>query len=112
MTSTNIKHLPEGSTYWTEYGYSQSYPWVEVKRTAKTVTLARIETEVDPEWKAKIEFHPGGFCGHVSNQHEQTWLYAGLGTETKTIRLTKNGWRSGSSRFVQDVAQYFYDYNF
>ena len=40
---TNIKNLPEGHTYFTENGYSQSYPWVEIERTAKTVTLAKIE---------------------------------------------------------------------
>ena len=109
MTATNIKGLPEGK-YWTEYGYSQSYPWVEVKRTAKTVTLAPVKTERDPDWKPEII--PGGFAGHCTNQQEQTWLYDGVSEGRTVIRLTKNGWKRKNTKFVQDVAKYFYDYNF
>ena len=50
---TNIKGLPKGPTYFTEYGYSESYPWVEVRRTAKTVVLAKVRVTTDPEWIEK-----------------------------------------------------------
>ena len=116
-TKTNIKNLPEGPTYWTEFGYSQSYPWVEVKRTpsGKTVTLAKVNVNPDPEWKEKKEFIPGGFVGHCPNQHEQTWLYAGV-DENRTVRIFKN--KDGKYRlrggavFHENVAREFYDYNF
>lgn len=110
---TNIKNLPEGRKYFTEIGYSQSYPWVEVKRTAKTVTLARVLVEADPEWLAKKEFYPGGFCGHCPNQHEQTWLFGMVNdADTCVIRATKKGWSHGGTRFVEDRATEFYDFNF
>ena len=110
MTKTNIKNLPEGN-YFTEWGYSQSYPWVEVKRTAKTVTLAKVEVGPDPEWKPEII--PGGFAGHCTNQHEQTWLFKKIEDRiTKTIRLTKKGWSRKGTGFSEGVAREFFDYNF
>jgi hypothetical protein len=112
MTKTNIKGLPEGK-YWTEYGYSQSYPWIEIARTEKTVTLAKVKTKNDPEWLAKREFIPGGFCGHVPNQSEQTWLFDGINVENvKKIRKTKRGWSHKGVVFREDRAIEFYDYNF
>ena len=112
MTTTNIKNLPDGN-YFTEHGYSQSYPWAEVSRTAKTVTLAKVNVSPDPEWAAKKQFYPGGFCGHCPNQNEQTWLFAGIDTgHTMTIRLTKRGWASKGVRFDEGKAIEFYDYNF
>jgi hypothetical protein len=110
ITETNIKNLPEGK-YFTEIGYSQSYPWVEVKRTAKTVTLAKVNVEKDPDWKPEIQ--PGGFCGHCSNQHAQTWLFGDIDlNQTKTIRKTKLGWSHSGVKFIEDRAREFYDYNF
>ena len=111
MTKTNIKNLPEGHNYFTEWGYSQSYPWVEVSRTAKTVTLAKVNVTKDPDWKPSIT--PGGFCGHCDNQHEQTWLFAKINPEYKmTVRQTKRGWAHKGVRFSEGVAREFYDYNF
>lgn len=110
-TDTNIKNLPEGE-YFTEVGYSQQYPWVEVKRTAKTITLSRVEVTADPEWKP--EFIPGGFAAHCTNQHAQTWAFDRIDHQNQTtIRLTKTGqWKRGSTRFIAGRAKYFYDYNF
>lgn len=111
MTSTNLKNLPEG-TYFTERGYSQSYPWVQIAATAKTRTLAAVNHKADPEWKP--EFYAGGFAAHCANQSEQTWLYDGIDVaRTITIRLNKKGqWVRGETRFTEGQARYFYDYNF
>lgn len=111
MTVTNIKGLPPGN-YFTESGYSQSYPWVEISRTAKTVKLQKVEVDGDPEWAAKKQFYPGGFCGHTPNQGEQTWLYKGLGQATRTVRMTKRGWALHKVRYTEGMAREFYDYNF
>ena len=110
MTKTNIKNLPEGK-FFTEVGYSQQYPWVELSRTAKTVTLAKVCVAPDPEWKP--EFYAGGFAGHCANQSKQTWLFRGIKpTEMVTIRLTKKGWSRKGVRFIEDRAVEFYDFSF
>lgn len=114
MTQTNIKNLPEGR-YFTEVGYSQMYPWVVVgeSKSGKTVTVARVEVDSDPEWKEKMEWHAGGFAGHCANQGQQTWLYAGVNEKvTKKVRMTKKGWASRGTRFIEGRATEFYDYNF
>jgi len=106
----NIKNLPEAQ-YFTERGYTQAYPWVVVKATAKTRTLARVLVEQDPDWKPKMI--PGGFAAHCTNQNAQTWLYAGVDMDNqKTVRLTKKGWALRGTRFIEDRAVHFYDYNF
>lgn len=110
MTKTNIKGLPEG-IYFTEIGYSQQYPWVQIKRTEKTATLRKVHVLPDPEWKPEIS--PGGFCGHCHNQHEQTWLYGGVEDREVIVRLNKRGqWVRKGVRFVDGRAIDFYDYNF
>jgi hypothetical protein len=122
MTRTNIKNLPMGPAdlYYTERGYSQLYVWKEIKRTAKTRTLARVLTELDPEWKEKMIWHAGGFAGHCENQHDQTWLYAGVDMEqTVTVREVKSRyigedtcWGYKGRSFAEGRAFEFYDYNF
>lgn len=110
MVDTNIKGLPEGK-FFTEIGYSQQYPWVMVKRTDKTVTLAKVIVKADPEWKPNIL--PGGFAGHCDNQYDQTWIFDRIDpTWKKVIRMTKRGWAADGVRFVEDRAREFYDYNF
>lgn len=111
---TNLKGLPEltdGRTYFTECGYSQKYPWVEIRRTEKTVTLAKVNIKPDPDWKP--EMHAGGFSAHCSNQSDQTWLYAGVDeSNTRVVRMTKRGWASQGTRFLEHQAIEFYDYGF
>lgn len=112
-TFTNVKGLPvgPGNRYFTERGWSQSYPWKEIARTAKTRTLAKVDVKPDPDWKPKIL--PGGFCGHCTNQNEQTWLYDKVdGARTVTVRATKRGWAHKGVVFVEGKAVEFYDYNF
>lgn len=111
MTKTNIKNLPEGH-YFTECGYSQSYPWVAIRQTRTTITLQKVMVGPDPEWKPNIL--PGGFAGHCTNQHEQTWMFAGVDrTRHITIRKNKRGhWVHKGVIFAENVAREFYDYNF
>jgi hypothetical protein len=111
MTDTNIKNLPEGE-YFTEVGYSQLYPWVATKRTAKTATLAKVVVKKDPDWKP--DFIPGGFCAHCTNQSDQTWLFDRIEhTAVTTIRLNNRGqWAHKGVRFIPNRATEFYDYNF
>jgi hypothetical protein len=107
---TNIKNLPEGN-YFTEIGYSQQYPWVEVSRTAKTVTVVKVAVKADPAWKP--EMVPGGFCAHCTNQWAQTWLFDEvIEGYTKVLRMTKYGWACKGVKFVEGKAVEFYDYNF
>ena len=110
---TNIKGLPEGKTYFTGRGYSQSYPWVEIKRSpsGKTVTLAKVNVKRDPDFTPHII--PGGFAGHCDNQDKQTWLFDSIDdANTMTIRMTKRGWANGETRFTENRAVEFYDWNF
>jgi len=111
MTNTNIKNLPAGNTYFSECGYSDTRVWVEVKRTAKTVTLAPVEVERDPEWKP--DFSVGGFAGHCNNQSDQTWLFDHIDYRiNRTVRMTIKGWSYRGITFVENTARYLYDYNF
>jgi len=114
--TTNVKGLPEGE-YLTETGYSDTRPWVVVGRTEKTLTIREVLTERDPAWRP--EFVTGGFAGHCTNQHTQTWLYAGLGERTMKIRLVKSRyagsdklWGSRGLEFIANGARRHYDYNF
>ena len=108
---SNIKNLPEGE-YYSEVGHSQLYPWMMVKKTPKTMVLAKVQVDPDPEWKEKMDYRPGGFCGHMANQGEQTWLYKGIdyGNQVR-IYKTKMGWSKNGVKFVSGAVE-FYDYNF
>lgn len=118
---TNIKNLPAAPTnrYYTERGYSQTYVYKEIRRTAKTRTLARVLTAPDPEWKEKMIWYTGGFAGHCANQREQTWLYDGVDLDqTVTVREVKSRyigedtcWGHKGRNFVEGRAVEFYDYN-
>lgn len=118
--TTNVKGLPEGRTYYTEIGYSQTYVWVEVKRTAKTVTVAPVEVTGDAEWADRAQFHLGGFAAHCANQEEQTWVFSHIDeSHTRTLRVTKTNYNKGQHawtlhgvRYVENRARHVYDYNF
>lgn len=114
---TNIAGLPEGE-YLTETGYSDTYPVRVVSRTASTVTVQRVETVLDPEWKPEVVM--GGFVGHCTNNNAQKWVFAGLSERTFKLRLVKSRfagsdklWRSkGGSEFIANGAVRKHDYNF
>jgi hypothetical protein len=108
----NVKNAPEGR-YFSETGWSDAYPWVVVSSSpsGKTLTLARVDVERDPEWKPIMI--AGGFSAHCENQQEQTWLFKSIcPMSRKTIRLGKNGWAGGKFHETPKGPFRFYDYNF
>lgn len=109
---TNIKNLPEGE-YVTECMYSDAHAYKVVGKTACTVDVVEVLVSPDPEWTSKKEFHPGGFHGHTSNQSEQTWLFKGFSEVTKRLRRNKKGKLVyKGTKFAENRATEFYDYNF
>jgi uncharacterized ParB-like nuclease family protein len=101
--------------YFTEYGYSQCYPYEVVRRvTEKTLEVRAMKVLPDPAWKP--EFIVGGFAGHCVNQSEQTWIYeTDPGAPVKRVRLHKDGkwyFSGGGSGRLTEKPRYFYDYNF
>lgn len=94
------------------YGYSDVEPYEVVNVISPiTVEVRAMETNqlTGPEG-----FAEGGFSGHYSNQHAQSYEYiSNPSNPTVRIRLTKKGWRRGHSIFVMSDNPYkFYDYNF
>lgn len=108
------------ATHANQYGYSEVYPFEIVRIISETtVEIRRMRTEKDPEWKPEISV--GGFAGHCSNQHKQTWLYFS-DESAPVIRMRKvkpsyrNGFRNWKSAYgyhkLDTKPVYFYDYNF
>ena len=97
----------------TVHYYSDSEAYTIIKRTAKTLTLRRCKATLDPNFKP--EWIPGGFAGHCTNQHEQTYTYE----EDENGRITKAYWSEAKQGFYAEGCLYvtpgrreFYDYNF
>lgn len=99
----------DGATvvYWTD-----RHAYTIIKRTANTLTLRRCKAILSPDFKP--DFIPGGFCGTVINQDEQSYTYE----EDEKGRVVKAYWsdkykcfRFGGLRVVPGRHE-FYDYNF
>lgn len=108
----NVKNAPEGR-YFAETGWSDTHPWIVISSSpsGKTLTVAPVEVEKDPEWKPN--FMAGGFSAHCDNQSEQTWLYKGVcPMRRRTIRLGKRGWANGTFHETEKGPVRYYDYNF
>lgn len=90
---------------------SDASAWTVVSRTPKTMWLQGDTATLDPDFKP--DFHPGGFVGHVSNQHQQSYTYERnpQGPKCKAI-LTQKGWRTTAGLPVSAGRRAFYDYNF
>lgn len=96
-------------------GYTDIRPYEIVKVVSdKCLEIREMDCEKDPSFK--IDFIPGGFCGHVVNNNQQKWIItSNPENSTKRIRRHKNGnWKDAhGNRFVLDVKpKKFYDYNF
>lgn len=68
-----VKDALEPGDGMTLYLYSDSHAYTVIKKTAKSITLRRDKAILDPAFKP--DFIPGGFCGTVTNQHEQRYTY-------------------------------------
>ncbi len=69
LTPANAK-VGDGATV---YLYSDSHAGTIVKVTKCTVTVRRDKAILNPNFKPEII--PGGFCGHCTNQNEQSYTY-------------------------------------
>ena len=94
-------------------GYSDVEPYEIVRRISdKTIEIREMESERDDS--VKMEFIPGGFSAHYSNQRDQKWfIKSNPSNPVIRIRLGKKGWMGKRGRYVLDDKPIkFYDYNF
>ena len=110
---------PEVGMPATVHWYTDSSPCTVIKVSAsgKTIWLQEDDAKLlNPE---DLEFHPGGFAAHCSNQHVQKYEYTPnpQGCVYKAT-LRKNGHyvRAGSPAHAKNVTLgtrfKYYDYNF
>jgi hypothetical protein len=102
------------ASYANMISYSDVTPF-EVVRTISDKTLEIREMACEFDSSVKLEFHPGGFVGHFSNQRAQRWHITSDTTRSVIrIRLNKDGWRDrhGQKYVLGDKPVKFYDYNF
>lgn len=120
-----ISDLPVGAGV-TVRVYTDCHAYTIIKKTAKTMTLRQDKATRDPNWKP--EFIPGGFAGHCTNQHEQTYTYEenpdgaeikiSLRTWTDYTGHTRRAWKQsgcGTHNIGGSVSagrREYYDYNF
>lgn len=111
---------PEVGMGATERGYSQSYAYtiIAISASGKTITLQRDKTTLLN--KDELEFQPGGFAAHCSNQWCQRYSYerdpeGGVrkaSLRKRDGRFHMKGFGDRSGRVDLDVRDEFYDYNF
>lgn len=97
----------------TVYLYSDSHAGTIVKVTKCTVTVRRDKAILSSDFKPEII--PGGFCGHCTNQHEQSYTYEpDENGELTTIHWSKKHNRYGlpGNLRLGKGRHEFYDYNF
>ncbi len=111
QVKTNPREI---KAYCNRLGYTDVYPF-EVVRTVSNITveIRRMNTTLV---KAPKNFHPGGFCGHYSDNHDQEYTYeSNLDAPVIRVRWSeaKKQWQHAGSRFSMDDTPYkFHDYNF
>ena len=100
--------------YANHIGYSDVNPFEIIRQISdKTIEIRAMNAERDPNWKP--DFVPGGFCGTVVNQRDQSWIISSSAdSPVVRIRLGKQGWKDANGRRFQlaDQPRKFYDYNF
>jgi hypothetical protein len=110
LTPANIE-VGDGVTY---HLYSDAHAGTVIKKTKMSVTVQRDKATRDPNFKPEIV--PGGFAGHCTNQHEQTYTYeADPNGETITFRWSKKFGRFQDGQrglTLTKGRREFYDYNF
>ena len=109
-----MKNTIEGKKYANLHLYSDVNPYeiIEV-RTPNKIMVREMDAEKDKS--VKLEFHPGGFCGHVSNQEKQKWFYKSNDKyPLEALRKHKDGffWNNNGKFILNDEPIKFHDYNF
>jgi len=95
--------------------YINEYLWSDVNPLGKiigvkgksTLILARVNYTRDES--VKMEFIPGGFSAHCTNNHTQKWIYSVDDTDVFTVRLSKTFLRRNR---IEESPYHFYDFNF
>lgn len=94
--------------------WSDAHAYTVIGKTAKTITIQRDNAVLSG---FKPDFTPGGFVGHVHNQHEQGKYYVYTPNpdgETRKIHAGKDGvfreYHGGKA--LATGRHEFYDYNF
>jgi hypothetical protein len=89
-----------------------AYTVTAVSASGKTITMRADKATLDPAFKP--DFTPGGFCGHVSNQHDQRYTYEpDPNGAIRKARLTARGWRVLGAHLPVTAGRHaFHDYNF
>tara|TARA_R110000803_G_scaffold119597_2_gene187889 strand:- start:3036 stop:3365 length:330 start_codon:yes stop_codon:yes gene_type:complete len=109
-----MKNTIEGNKYANLHLYSDVNPYeiIEV-RTPNRIVVREMDAEKDKS--VKLEFHPGGFCGHVSNQEKQKWFYKSNDKyPLEVLRKHKDGffWNNNGKFILNNEPIKFHDYNF
>ena len=95
--------------------YSDKHAGTVIKRTAKTITVQRDKATLDPNFKP--EWIEGGFAGHCTNVHEQSYTYE----RDENGAITTYRWSDVYGRYCSSGDQSikivngrheYYDYNF
>jgi len=99
-------------------GYSDCEPFEVVRIVSENcVEVRALDAKQDPEWVKQMEWHAGGFAGHLANQRAQKWIFArNENNEVFKIRWHKARGCWGLGRYGEyrmcDEPYKFYDYNF
>jgi len=103
-----------------EYGFANNHGWSDVHPfeivrvvSPKTIEVRQMDAERDPDFEP--EFVAGGFAGHCTNQHKQTWLYrSNPDNPVVRARLRKDGFYHSANgpHSLSTEPRKFYDYNF
>lgn len=100
--------------YANQIGYTDVNPY-EIVRVVSDKTLEVRAMNAERDESVKLNFIPGGFSAHCSNQNEQKWfITSNEDAPVIRIRLNKKGWQDkGGTRYsLADAPRKFYDYNF
>ena len=112
MKTVNNQNNPYQG-YANHIGYSDVNPY-EIIKVISNKTLVIREMDAKENEGFVIDFTPGGFCGHVSNQPD--WVItSNESNPTLRIRLHKsNVWKDrGGRKFrLSEQPCKYYDYNF
>lgn len=99
-------------------GYSDCEPFEVVRIVSDNcVEVRALDAKQDPEWVKQMEWHAGGFAGHLANQRDQKWIFErNENNEVIKIRWHKARGCWGKGRYgdyvMCDEPYKFYDYNF